>query len=152
MPNNKIMSQEDYAASIFVTSILGTILIPVLYCFCKNLKSQSKLALAVELFLISFIIIGFIYSLSSLFDIEKPKEPFNPYEILSVTPESSEKAIRASFRELSKKYHPDKNPDEQDRYLLITKAYEALTDPVGKANYEKYGNPDGPGSFRVIFI
>jgi translocation protein SEC63 len=32
---------------------------------------------------------------------------------------------------------------------LTTKAYEALTDEVAKANYEKYGNPDGPGAMQM---
>ena len=32
--------------------------------------------------------------------------------------------------------------------MLITKAYESLTNEEAKKNYEMYGNPDGPGSMR----
>lgn len=33
--------------------------------------------------------------------------------------------------------------------MMVAKAYEALTDPVAKENYEKYGNPDGKQSLAV---
>ena len=32
---------------------------------------------------------------------------------------------------------------------MISKAYEVLTDPKSKENYEKYGNPDGDKSMKV---
>jgi len=32
---------------------------------------------------------------------------------------------------------------------LITKAYEALTNELARANWEKYGNPDGPGPMQI---
>ena len=49
-------------------------------------------------------------------------------------------------RKLSLVYHPDKNPDPKaTEYFAeyITKAYQALTDETARANYEKYGHPDG---------
>eukprot|EP00913_Durusdinium_trenchii_P022009 g20682.t1 len=50
------------------------------------------------------------------------------------------------WEQLSLKYHPDKNPDAAaaEKFILIKKAYDALTDPVAKRNYRLYGNPDGP--------
>lgn len=51
------------------------------------------------------------------------------------------------------RYHPDKNrnnPGAADQFLLVAKAHEALTDPVAKENYAKYGNPDGRQSLKVI--
>ena len=33
--------------------------------------------------------------------------------------------------------------------MMVAKAYEALTDPVAKENFEKYGNPDGKQSLEV---
>ena len=142
---------QDYAASIFFTSVLGTALVPVLYCFCKNLKSLSKCSLVIFSLVLLLLSIGLVSSLSVLMDSDLPKQPFDPYEILSVSPTSTDKEIRSSFRELSKKYHPDKSSTDNDRYLQITKAYETLTNPTAKENFEKYGNPDGPSGFRVIF-
>jgi translocation protein SEC63 len=143
---------EDYAASIFFTSLFGTALIPILCCYYKSFKSQSKCSIMVQTLLVLLILSGFIYSVSVLLEVEKPKQPFDPYDILSVPITATDKQIKTSFRELSKKYHPDKNPDYNDRYLLITKAYQTLTDATAKANYEKYGTPDGPSIYTVIAI
>jgi len=71
---------------------------------------------------------------------------FDPYEILEVGGTSSTSQIKKAFHKLSLKYHPDKNPDATaaEKFMLIKKAYDALTDPVAKRNYRLYGNPDGP--------
>eukprot|EP00435_Cladocopium_sp_Y103_P012852 s2447_g3.t1 len=71
---------------------------------------------------------------------------FDPYAILEVGGTSSSSQIKKAFHKLSLKYHPDKNPDAAaaEKFILIKKAYDALTDPVAKRNYRLYGNPDGP--------
>lgn len=60
--------------------------------------------------------------------------------------------IKKAYRKLSLVYHPDKNPDDPlatAKFILITKAYNCLTDETMKATCLKFGNPDGPGSFSV---
>jgi DnaJ-class molecular chaperone with C-terminal Zn finger domain len=55
-------------------------------------------------------------------------------------------------RRLSLKYHPDKNPDDPNaaaKFHLLTKAHDCLTDEKARENCEKFGNPDGPGTFSV---
>ena len=77
---------------------------------------------------------------------------FDPYSILSIDRSATNKDIKSAYRKKSLKYHPDKNPDNptaQATFMLIAKAYEALTDPTAKANWEKYGNPDGKQSLEV---
>lgn len=44
--------------------------------------------------------------------------------------------IKTAFRRLAKLYHPDKNPEEQERFALILKAYETLSDPMLKPAYD----------------
>jgi translocation protein SEC63 len=46
---------------------------------------------------------------------------------------------------LSLIWHPDKNdsPDAAAKFIMLTKAYECLTDDKKKAICEKFGNPDG---------
>ncbi|SBS90360.1 translocation protein SEC63, putative (SEC63), partial [Plasmodium malariae] len=82
----------------------------------------------------------------------KPMQTFDPFEILEVNVGASVGEIKKAYRLKSLKYHPDKNPNDTSaaaKFILITKAYQALTDEISKENYEKYGNPDGPGMMKV---
>jgi len=71
---------------------------------------------------------------------------FNPYRILGIEEGTEGSDIKKAYRRLSLEYHPDKNqgnPNAADMFVKIAKAYEVLTDPATRENYEKYGNPDG---------
>ena len=76
---------------------------------------------------------------------------FDPYELLEIDPGTDEKDIKKAYRRLSVIWHPDKNdsPDAAAKFIMITKAYECLTDEKKKVICEKYGNPDGQGSIQV---
>ena len=77
---------------------------------------------------------------------------WDPYEILGVPMGASDSDIRSAFRKLSLKYHPDRNmgdPTAAEKFIRITKAYETLTNELVRANYEKYGNPDGPVPVKI---
>uniref|UniRef100_A0A6M2F3L6 J domain-containing protein n=1 Tax=Populus davidiana TaxID=266767 RepID=A0A6M2F3L6_9ROSI len=77
---------------------------------------------------------------------------FDPFVILGLEPGASDSEIKKNYRRLSIQYHPDKNPDpEANKYFVefITKAYQALTDPISRENYEKYGHPDGRQGFKM---
>jgi preprotein translocase subunit Sec63 len=70
---------------------------------------------------------------------------FNPYEIMGVAQDATAKEIKSAYRKLTLKYHPDKcdTKDCEEIFNQITKANKALTDEEGRANWEKYGHPDG---------
>lgn len=77
---------------------------------------------------------------------------FDPFTILNVAAGSDLKKIKKAYKTMSLKWHPDKNPNNpaaEAKFMMVAKAYEALTDPVAKENFEKFGNPDGKQSLEV---
>lgn len=77
---------------------------------------------------------------------------FDPYAILEISTDAEDRAIRKAYRSLSLKWHPDKNMGNQyaeQMFMMVRKAYEALTDEVAKENWQKYGNPDGKQALEV---
>lgn len=77
---------------------------------------------------------------------------FDPFSILEIDHGADSKTIKKAYRSLSLQYHPDKNPGDrvaEAKFMMVSKAYEALTDETAKENWEKYGNPDGKQSLEV---
>jgi hypothetical protein len=65
--------------------------------------------------------------------------PKTYYDILEVKTKATESEIKKSYRELAKKYHPDKNkdnPDAQAKFIEISNAYETLSDSVKRREYD----------------
>jgi molecular chaperone DnaJ len=65
------------------------------------------------------------------------------YEVLEVERTVTEEGIKKSYRKLAIKYHPDKNPGDQEaeeRFKELGEAYEALMDPQKRAAYDRYGH------------
>lgn len=65
------------------------------------------------------------------------------YKILGVSKTATEKEIKAAFRKLAQKYHPDKNPGNkaaEEKFKDINEAYEVLSDPKKRARYDQLGS------------
>lgn len=60
----------------------------------------------------------------------------NYYDILGLKAGAGSLEIKAAFRRLAKLYHPDKNPTGKEHFEKILKAYEVLSDPVSRSNYD----------------
>lgn len=60
----------------------------------------------------------------------------NYYEILGVTPESDIAEIKAAYRKLVRKFHPDVNPDGAKSFKEISKAYDTLSDAERRKQYD----------------
>ena len=69
------------------------------------------------------------------------------YEVLGVSRNASSDDIKKAYRRLARELHPDVNPDEdaQERFKLVTHAYEVLSDPVSRDNYDRGGDSGGFG-------
>ena len=64
------------------------------------------------------------------------------YEILNVSRNASADEIKAAFRGLARKYHPDvnKSPEAEKDFKEINEAYGVLSDPEKRAAYDRYGH------------
>jgi molecular chaperone DnaJ len=71
------------------------------------------------------------------------------YELLGVPRKSPVKEIRAAYRKLARKYHPDLNPGDksaEEKFKQIQEAYEVLSDTKKRQMYDQFGfNVPGPG-------
>lgn len=64
------------------------------------------------------------------------------YKILGVDRGASEKDIKAAYRKLARKYHPDVNPNDkaaEEKFKEVSEAYEVLSDSAKRAKYDQYG-------------
>lgn len=64
------------------------------------------------------------------------------YKILGVDKNASEKEIKAAYRKLARKYHPDVNqtdPKAEERFKEVNEAHEVLSDPQKRTKYDQLG-------------
>ncbi|HJZ65139.1 MAG TPA: molecular chaperone DnaJ [Candidatus Acidoferrum sp.] len=64
------------------------------------------------------------------------------YELLGVSRKAGAKDIRAAFRKLARKYHPDLNPGDkaaEEKFKQLQEAYDVLSDSKKRQMYDQYG-------------
>lgn len=64
------------------------------------------------------------------------------YSVLEISESASESEIKKAYRKLAKKYHPDvnKTSEAEEKFKEINAAYEVLSDPKKKAQYDRFGD------------
>jgi len=83
------------------------------------------------------------------------------YKILGVKRDASTSQIKKAYRKLAVKYHPDKNPDDEEvvsKFHDINDAYEVLQDDEKRKIYDQHGEEgikdhdknQGGGGFRQV--
>ena len=116
-----------------------------------------------KLWLVLAVVTGWAIMGYMLYLIQTTEAPvhklWNPYDILGISESSTEKQIKSIYKRLSLRLHPDKvrvDPsknetleDLNNRYVEISKAYQALTDEDVRNNYIQYGNPDGKQGYSI---
>ncbi len=64
------------------------------------------------------------------------------YEILGVSRKATDKEIKAAYRRLARKHHPDVNPGDkaaEAKFKEIQRAYDVLSDPEKRSKYDRFG-------------
>lgn len=64
------------------------------------------------------------------------------YKILGVGKDAKDEEIKAAYRKLARKYHPDVNPNDKEaqrKFQEINEANEVLSDPEKRKKYDQYG-------------
>lgn len=67
------------------------------------------------------------------------------YDVLGVSKTATDEEIKKAYRTLAKKYHPDvnKEPDAAEKFKEVQEAYDVLSNPTKRENYDRFGH-DGP--------
>jgi molecular chaperone DnaJ len=64
------------------------------------------------------------------------------YQVLGVPRNASQEDVKTKFRRLALEYHPDRNKDSgaQEKFKEINSAYQVLSDPQKRAQYDRFGH------------
>ena len=65
------------------------------------------------------------------------------YEVLGVSKDADDAAIKRAYRQLAKKYHPDMNPGDKEaeaKFKEASEAYAVLSDPDKRRQYDQFGH------------
>src|SRR5579871_10016 len=65
------------------------------------------------------------------------------YEVLGIGRDASADDIKKAYRQLALKYHPDRNPGDEEapkRFKEAAEAYEVLSDADKRQRYDRYGH------------
>jgi len=81
---------------------------------------------------------------AKIFSIEMEKQMTDMcyYEVLEVSRDCSGAELKKSYRKLAMKYHPDRNPGDdeaEEKFKIVNEAYQVLSDEEKRAIYDRYG-------------
>lgn len=72
------------------------------------------------------------------------------YSVLGVPRTADQKEIRAAYRKLAAKHHPDRNPNDaeaEEKFKEVNEAYTVVADPEKRKFYDQYGTAGGAPPF-----
>ena len=120
--------------NIILWFFLPRFLQKVLYVFIRSPPAGSKLRERI------FITVISLYLCGTLYDAYR-NLPTNYYTSLNVATNATAANLKASFRQVTLTYHPDKNPSEEAAHIFMSlrQMYETLTDSTRRDAYDRFG-------------
>lgn len=74
------------------------------------------------------------------------------YQTLGVSRTASAEEIKKAYRKKALEYHPDKaGKQHEEKFKEINEAYQVLSDPGKRANYDRFGGQQGPGGYSRTY-
>lgn len=76
------------------------------------------------------------------------------YDTLGVAKNASQDEIKKAYRKLVRDVHPDRNPGNEERFKEVQSAYDVLSDPEKRKQYDRLGSTNGraaPGGTTFDF-
>lgn len=73
------------------------------------------------------------------------------YEVLGLSRNATPEEIKKAYRKVAMQYHPDRNPGDkaaEEKFKEAAEAYEVLSDPDKKAQYDRFGHAGLSGNGR----
>lgn len=74
----------------------------------------------------------------------------NLYDILGVSPDADDKEIKKAYRKEAQNTHPDRESGDGDKFQLVAKAYNILSDKDRRDEYDRTGNTEEGPDQRTI--
>jgi len=71
----------------------------------------------------------------------------DPYTILGVSRNASSEDIKKAYRKLAHQHHPDKSSGDESKFKELNEAYQVLSDPKKRANFDNFGFAYNDGGF-----
>ena len=78
----------------------------------------------------------------------------NYYAILDIDRNANSTEIRAAYKRQAMEYHPDRNAGDkeaEEKFKIVNEAYHVLSDPLKKAKYDSWLDPDTPDEFSYEY-
>src|SRR6476619_4278744 len=67
----------------------------------------------------------------------------SPYETLGVSKNATQDEVKKAYRKLVREVHPDRNPGNEERFKEVQGAYDVLSDPEKRKQYDRFGSANG---------
>jgi molecular chaperone DnaJ len=68
------------------------------------------------------------------------------YSTLGVSKSATAEEIKRAYRKLAHEHHPDKNKGNEQKFKEINEAYQVLSNPDKRSQYDRFGSVGGPGA------